>query len=541
MYIITINSRSAPEEELKITTETLSGGTVGTTYSETLTANYDGVTWSWTGNIPTGLTLSRDTGAITGTPTVAGEYTFTAIAALSGDTDSHDFTITIEAQTTPEPTPGSLAITTNSLPGGKVGEEYSATLTANYDGVTWSASGLPAWLSLNASTGVITGTPTTSGTYTFTITATKGTLSSSKSYTITIAANSVPAPDPETLEILTTSLADGTTGESYSYALRSSITGVTWSWAGNTPTGLTLSRDTGAITGTPTVAGTYTFTITALHSATVAHQSFTIIITAQNHPGTPDAESPDKPFDSRDITGNNDTPTPTPTYTPVLVQTVSIIPTASRITIEDASETVRDLLRNANIALYNTITSNTDVIALTRVATIGTTRTLEDAEAATLPRNQQPAIILPVISSVVQDSICMFSVSLANLNVNAPLYWHPMTEDAITGLRASDSGEDVALFIHDSGDVSPTVPSNKFVTIAAYFQKGKTYAPVITTSAPSTYAYIYSNGSTVYNPVTPESPDQPSSNNGGGSGGGGGCNTGISFIALALLGLFRKK
>ncbi len=67
--------------------------------------------------------------------------------------------------------PASLAITTASLPSGTVSMAYSATLTASGGTTpyTWSiASGLPPGLTLNSTSGAITGTPTTAGTYSFT-------------------------------------------------------------------------------------------------------------------------------------------------------------------------------------------------------------------------------------------------------------------------------------------------------------------------------------------------------------------------------------
>ena len=80
-------------------------------------------------------------------------------------------------------------ITTNSLPGGSVGTDYSQPLTADGSGtITWrlaAGSSLPDGLSLNCD-GTITGTPTTAGTYSFTVTATNDYGSDSKEFTLII-------------------------------------------------------------------------------------------------------------------------------------------------------------------------------------------------------------------------------------------------------------------------------------------------------------------------------------------------------------------
>ena len=82
-------------------------------------------------------------------------------------------------------------ITTESLPEGTVGQPYTATLEATGNNIAWSSSDLPTWLTLDASTGVITGTPTTAGTYNFTVKAENSAGSDSKQYTLNIKAVSV--------------------------------------------------------------------------------------------------------------------------------------------------------------------------------------------------------------------------------------------------------------------------------------------------------------------------------------------------------------
>ena len=77
-------------------------------------------------------------------------------------------------------------ITTDSLPDGTVNQLYTATLQATGNDITWSASDLPDGLTLNESTGTISGTPTKEGTFNFTVTATNSAGNASKEYTLNI-------------------------------------------------------------------------------------------------------------------------------------------------------------------------------------------------------------------------------------------------------------------------------------------------------------------------------------------------------------------
>ena len=101
----------------------------------------------------------------------------------------HYFTIS-------ESTAAAPTITTDTLPNGKVGEAYSHTLTA--DGttpITWSVSGsaLPEGLTLNETTGEISGTPTAEGTAKFTVKAENSAGSDTKELSITITKDAPPA------------------------------------------------------------------------------------------------------------------------------------------------------------------------------------------------------------------------------------------------------------------------------------------------------------------------------------------------------------
>ena len=267
---ITVGTPTAPE----ITTASLPNGTVGTAYSQTLAASGSTpITWSKTsGDLPAGLTLS-DAGVISGTPTATGTATFTVKVENAVGNDTKELSITVV------PVPVAPTITTASLPGGTVGTAYNQILAADGDAtITWTktAGDLPAGLTLSDA-GVISGTPTATGTANFTVKAENSTGDDTKALSITIAAA------PFAPAIATASLPGGTVNVSYSQTLSATGTApITWTKTGDLPAGLTLSSS-GTISGTPTASGTFTFTVHASNGTPPdAAKEFTIVISKKS-------------------------------------------------------------------------------------------------------------------------------------------------------------------------------------------------------------------------------------------------------------------
>ncbi len=166
---LSISISDGPPPPVAITTESLPKGVVGVAYSMMLEAVGGVPPYDWivtAGSLPEGILLSHD-GICSGSPTAEGIYTFTVqVGGGSGDVDTKEFTIEILP-------PGSLAITTGSLPAGEVGTAYWANVEA-VGGIpphTWSITGgsLPPGLGLEAAAGTISGTPGSTGTYLFTM------------------------------------------------------------------------------------------------------------------------------------------------------------------------------------------------------------------------------------------------------------------------------------------------------------------------------------------------------------------------------------
>jgi large repetitive protein len=241
-----------------ITTANLPAGKTGVAYSQSLAAT-DGVgpyTWAITdGALPAGLVLNA--GVIAGTPTAVGTFNFTVqVTDSAGSTAKGALSINIQS---------APVITTTTLPGGETGVPYAQMLaatggTAPYT-FTMTAGALPAGLTLNAA--AVSGTPTATGTFNFTVQAVDGAgLTTTANITLVIAGPP---------SVTTSSLPAGKVGTAYSQALAVSggVSPYTWSIiAGSLPGGLTLSA--GTITGTPTTAGTFSFTVLVKDSVNIA-------------------------------------------------------------------------------------------------------------------------------------------------------------------------------------------------------------------------------------------------------------------------------
>jgi Putative Ig domain len=277
-----------------IQTSSLVPAAVGVNYSQTLVGSGGKTPYAWSvsaGSLPPGMALDPASGIISGTPTAGGVFPFTIT-----------LTDATPVQATAALTINVLGITTTSLPDAAIGTAYSQTLQAagGVPPLTWAlASGtLPAGLTLNASTGTISGTPTTSGSSTFTVSA---------SYTPpSVAAVRPPVTTQQQLTLfvagsltITASPLTLTEGAAFSQSL-GTVTGGTgkFTWAivtGTLPAGLQLDPATGIVSGTTTAAaGTTSITFSVTDSSPkplVAQATTTITVNAP------------PPFTSATITG----------------------------------------------------------------------------------------------------------------------------------------------------------------------------------------------------------------------------------------------
>jgi len=229
---------------------TLAASTAGTSYSQAITASGGVAPYVYTvssGTLPAGLTLSS-AGALAGTPTSTAPTTFTLTATdANGCTGTRNYSLTPACPT--------ITVSPATLPNGMVNSAYSQTITSTggVGSVTYSISSgsLPAGLSLNATSGVISGTPTSTTAASFTVRATdSNNCTGSTSYTIT--------PACPTITVTPATLTPGTVGAAYSQTL-SGAGGIApyaaWTvTSGSLPAGLTLNATTGVISGTPSTS-----------------------------------------------------------------------------------------------------------------------------------------------------------------------------------------------------------------------------------------------------------------------------------------------
>ena len=203
-------------------------------------------------NLPAGLSLDSVTGAITGTVATAGSYAIHLTAANSAGTGTEALTLVIS--TDGENGGSAPIITSNLTDSGTAGQAFSYQITASNSPTGYGASGLPDGLSIDTSSGIISGTPTSGGDYSVLISA-----SNSQGSTGSFLILSVGYTTP-TITSSTTTTA--TAGSVFNYVITANNSPTSFSTS-TLPGGLTLDAQTGFISGVPTNAGIFSITLGA--------------------------------------------------------------------------------------------------------------------------------------------------------------------------------------------------------------------------------------------------------------------------------------
>jgi uncharacterized repeat protein (TIGR01451 family) len=230
-------------------------GEIGTAYSDTLTVSGGSGPYTWSvssGSLPAGITLGSTTGTLSGTPTAPGTSNFTVqVTDALGQSATEATTLAIISG------PG---LSFAGPPSGEIGSAYSDTLTVSggTGPYAWSVSSgsLPAGITLGSTTGTLSGTPTAPGTSNFTVqvTDTDGHSATEATTLAIISGPGLSFPAPPSGEI----------GTAYSDTLTASGGTGPYTWSvssGSLPAGITLGSGTGTLSGTPTAAATFHFTV----------------------------------------------------------------------------------------------------------------------------------------------------------------------------------------------------------------------------------------------------------------------------------------
>jgi hypothetical protein len=279
---------------LTVTSTSLPAGAVGQSYSQTLTATGGTPPYQWSGGVgslglPTFMTLDPATGKVSGTPTTPGLYIFGVVVTDSANL-SASATLTVAIGNPPP------RITTQSpIFDGTLGVPYVQTFqaTGGNPPYTWKiTSGDAGGLILDPASGDLQGTPQTAGTFNFTVQATdRSGVSATQAFSLVVS--------PPTLTITTSSsLPAGTVGVSYSQTLPVTASGgtppYTWSVISGAVPGLSLDPSSKLLSGTPTTAGPFNFTIQATDSANLtATRSLALTVNAASLSITTSRQLPD--------------------------------------------------------------------------------------------------------------------------------------------------------------------------------------------------------------------------------------------------------
>lgn len=244
----------------------LADGRVGNVYVEQLTiaAGVGPFTFG-AKDLPPGISLNGQTGVLSGTPTAAGRYYVTLSAYDARENNNSATVLPILIL----PTGSDFQLITQSLNNGELGTPfYDAYLVTNAVGtVSFAASGLPSGLSFDPATGVVSGTPTTAGTFEVFISATDD------QDTITSNLGMIVAPSATSHFYWNVfSLPPGLLGVAYDRQppiTAATVNGVNVSYgATGLPPGINYNALSGELTGTPSQLGEFDTLFTAADAST---------------------------------------------------------------------------------------------------------------------------------------------------------------------------------------------------------------------------------------------------------------------------------
>jgi predicted outer membrane repeat protein len=265
---LTLTVAAAMTEPPVISSDPMATGQQDTAFSYQINASNLPISYALdSGALPAGVTLDTTTGLISGTPTANGVFNI-SVTATNTFAACAPFAITI---TINPPLP---AITSALTASATTGEAFNYQIGASNSPTSYAAPDLPAGLTLNAATGLITGTPATEaeGVYNINLTATNATGASPAA---TLVLTIIPPPAAITSSLAATGMVD----VAFAYQITASNAPSSFAAAG-LPAGLALNAATGAIAGTPAAEGAFNVNLTATNGAGAGPSSVLVITIA---------------------------------------------------------------------------------------------------------------------------------------------------------------------------------------------------------------------------------------------------------------------
>ncbi len=249
-----------------ITSPTTASATAFVAFEYQITADNSPSSFTATG-LPTGLSINTSTGLISGTVNTPGTYNISITASNGSGTGGGSFSLTVGKN------PGAPTISSLLTAAATAGSVFNYTIEASNTPTSYTTGTLPAGLTLDPATGIISGTPTAGGVSNITITALNALGQDSQTLVLTTSA-------PPTI----TSSTSGSSYEAgnFSYTVAATATpAVTAYGATGLPDGLVIDPATGIISGSVATAGTYSFTVSADNGIGVGTATYTLRVLSQ--------------------------------------------------------------------------------------------------------------------------------------------------------------------------------------------------------------------------------------------------------------------